>query len=461
MKMSRRSFLKSSTAATAAAAVMGDGLVRNVIGAPIAGQPSSLNKWPGRIVINFNKSALTGTTAVQAATIKQMVDDAIMKLTAQTTVGAAWQSIFPTTATATTAALTATSKIAIKLPFGFASAPCGPHWAHVKGIIDGLNQMTVNGAKFTGAITVYDSSGGNNFNAFGYNATNLPGIPIVFESSFSAYTDGVGNRAYAATLHNADFLINVFSPRGHSDFVFTLGFKNHFGTYQNPSSTLHPGGIEAVNMGGPVYNKTVLNVCSAIYANKEKVGPGQGPTDYSVYVKTMDQNATTTNACTLEMSTDPVTAEMQGVKIMRVNYGGGFAITDMPAYLQNSANIGIIDPTKMDIRTIINGTTFVTSPLAGSRSSQMRVSASHVVGHNSTFIQYAVPERFMGRDVSFEIRDVRGSLLRRLSDRAMGSPSHISWDERDASNAPVGSGRYIVTLVAGGAHGTCELAIVK
>jgi hypothetical protein len=68
------------------------------------------------------------------------------------------------------------------------------------------------------------------------------------------------------------------------------------------------------------------------------------------------------------MSTDPVTAEMQTIKMMRLNKkpAGGYGVNDMPKYLRASAgvtgalpdtslNFGVIDETKMDIRRIING----------------------------------------------------------------------------------------------------------
>lgn len=101
MKLSRRSFLKSSAATTAAMAVS-PGIVR------AAQEPSAPgNKWPGRVVINYNKDAVSGTTPVPAV-IEQMVNDAILMLTDQSSIGAAWKAIFP-------ASLTETSKIAIKV----------------------------------------------------------------------------------------------------------------------------------------------------------------------------------------------------------------------------------------------------------------------------------------------------------------------------------------------------------
>jgi hypothetical protein len=463
MKISRRDFLKTSSAATAAATLSG-GVARDILGAPSAALAVGPgNKWPGRVVINFNKNALTGTTAVQTATIREMVDDAILKLTDQTDLASAWKAIFPAT-------LTATSKIAIKVPLGYASFPCGPHWAHVRAMVDGLRLMNINGAAFTGAITIYDSAGSDNLNAFGFNATNFPsstGVTIV-RDSLAVFGDGaLSNRAYAKSLNAANFLINVFTPRGHSSFTQTLGFKGHFGTYE--PNALHGGGIEAINTTGPIYTKTVLCMCSAIYANAESTGPSAGPTNYSTYAKKMDSTATCTNPSTLILSTDPISAELEGIKIMRMNSGGGFAASNMPSYLQNSAgmgsniaNIGVINEAQMDIRNLLNVTTSVDVPGAGiGKTISSHVSATHLAGHSSTFIQYALPSDFMGRDISFEIYNAKGSLVRRLTDRAMGTLSNFSWDERDAANTLVRSGNYIVQLISGSTQMATQLSIMR
>jgi hypothetical protein len=451
MKISRRDFLKTSTATTAAMTLSG-GMVQNVLAGADAAMAGPGNKWPGRVVINFNKNALTGTATEQANTLKSMVDDSILKLTDQTELGAAWKAVFPAT-------LTATSKIAIKVPLGYASNPCGPHWRHVKAMVDGLRLMDFGGPKFTGTITIYDNYGGNNLNTFGFNTTNFPGVSIL-QDGIQSFGDGAqGNRAYSKTLNAANFLINVFTPRGHSSYGLTLGFKNHFGTY-NPSA--HDLDLTGINSTGPVYNKTVLCMCSAIYANSEGQGPSQGPTNYSTYAKKMDTTATGTNANTLVLSTDPVSAELQGIKIMRMNSNGGFTANDMPGYLKSATSLGIINEAQMDIRRLINVTTSVDVPGAGlGKTISAHVSASHVKGSTSTFIQYAVPSNLVGNDISFEIYDARGSLVRKLSDKAMGNLSHFAWDERDASNDIVRSGNYVVRLIAGSTKMAAQLSIMR
>lgn len=88
--ISRRSFLKG-TAATAAITLI-NGAAWKVSGNTLALNPGPGNKWPGRVVINFNKNAVTmngiNATAVPDA-IRAMVDESILRLTGLTTLGEA------------------------------------------------------------------------------------------------------------------------------------------------------------------------------------------------------------------------------------------------------------------------------------------------------------------------------------------------------------------------------------
>ena len=137
MSISRRSFLKGS-AATAALSMVGSSAL-DAISAPAASFAAGPgNKWAGRVVVNYNKAATSGTV-VDETIVKKMVDDSILLLTGETTVGAAWKSVFPST-------LTATSKIAIKTNILNAGNPC-PHAFSIMGITEGLQQMDFNGTK--------------------------------------------------------------------------------------------------------------------------------------------------------------------------------------------------------------------------------------------------------------------------------------------------------------------------
>jgi uncharacterized protein YjbI with pentapeptide repeats len=466
----RRSFLKKSVAGAAGLALTSRAdSIFPATSAAIAPGPG--NKWPGRVVVNFNKAAVTASGA-DTAVIEQMVNDAIQKLTGQTTIGAAWKAVFPTT-------LTATSKIAIKTNTANTGLPA-PHLSSVRAITDGLQLMDFNGTKFAAAnITLYDMNAAN-LSSAKFTAANFPGINLVDDTAVNGGDGAVGNRTYAQSLKNAAFLINVFSPRGHTlpqlptGSKFTLGFKSHFGTYSNPSG-LHanaPQNIRDINCTGPVFNKNVLSVCSGIYGMNEGNGPGGSADNYTTYAQSIDKTSTNQCPTTIIMSTDPVSAEMQTVKMIRINKNGAYTAADMPTYLQASAgmtasgftatnNIGIIDESQMTVMKIINGaSTPVLNPAHGSLNSfGAAIVARHIKGHHSAFIEFKLPLDRVGSEASIEIFDDRGALARKFSQKVLGVQNHFSWDEKDERGARVSKGTYIVHLVSRGKNASALCTI--
>jgi hypothetical protein len=483
--------------AGAAGIVAASGSVHKLFSATprTAASTAPFNKWRGRVVINFNKTAAPSgdvlPDSTQMATIKTMVDDAIKLLTGESTVGAAWKAVFP-------ASLSLSSLIAIKIPVGINSGHTAPHYSTVQGITEGLQQMDFGGTRFpAGNITIFDATGSNPLSTTGYTAANFPGITLVKPTTFTAYTDAAQDNAnpgvrmpYCAPLNTANFLINVFSPRGHSTYAenFTLAFKNHYGTY-NAGSLPHAGPatsqiLRNINCMGAVYNKTVLLMCSGIYANYESHGPsGYPPEDFNRYSRFMDATSTNTNPTTIMLSTDPVSIEMQAIKMMRIQGQGQYAVANMPNYLKASGgvvvtgtnwppnpavpntmdNIGIIDETQMDIRRIINGVPVVAvkdRPLAQARSAGPFVTASQVRGHNSTFIEFALPESHAGGTATIEIFDLKGKRIAHLSHRVGGVLNHLSWNETDATGRHAGRGVYIVHLVSGAINISSRFSIV-
>ncbi|MBN1129647.1 MAG: DUF362 domain-containing protein [Chitinispirillaceae bacterium] len=463
MKVSRRSFLKRSTATTLSLAVHGGMAMAGQIPSGMSAGPG--NKWPGRVVVNFNKNAISGTSTPVTAVIQKMVDDAILRLTDQSTIGAAWKALFPSS-------LTAQSKIAIKV---FCAEPRVPsHWSSVKAITDGLQQMNCNGVRFPAAnIALYEGNASNRFSEAGFTAANFPGISLEYWAAGRFVTGGDGafsNRAYAPTLKNANFLINVFSPRGHSiGSTFTIGFKNHFGTYElntNKTGDLHTNAaqnLRDMNCTGPIFNKTVLSVCSGILGMNESNGPIGTPDVYSNYSKTMDPASTCQCPATIIMSTDPVSCEMQTIKMMRLNKNpaGKFGVSDMPTYLRASAgisgalsgtvyHIGVIDESQMDVRRIINGTTAINGPAVspGARA-PFGVTVSALPGHGFTLMEYRVPAGCIGKEASIAIYSLNGILLRKQSQTVLGALNHYAWDNKDQAGSDVPAGHHIVHVVSG------------
>ncbi|HEX7511524.1 MAG TPA: twin-arginine translocation signal domain-containing protein [Chitinivibrionales bacterium] len=464
----RRNFLKMSAAGAAGLSIASK--VETIFASsPAVTAPGPGNKWPGRVVINFNKAAI-GTSGADTTVIKKMVDDAILKLTDQTTVAAAWKALFP-------ASLTATSKIAIKICTANAGLPA-PHWSSVRAITDGLQQMDFSGTKFAAAnITIYEMNV-TGFSSAGYTATNFPGISIKADTAVNGGDGALSNRTYAQTLKNAAFLINVFSPRGHNiGSTFTIGFKSHFGTYSNPSGmhTNAAQNLRDINCSGPIYTKNVLSVCSGIYGMNESNGPAGSADNYSTYSKTMDASSTATSPTTIIMSTDPISCEMQTIKMMRINKKGAYATANMPDYLKASGGaavsgwspintIGTIDETKMDIRKIINGnsTTSIRPIGNGGRAAHgADIIAHQIQGHNSTFIEFTLPNEHVGKDASIEIYDISGALIQRFTRNVQGIRNHFSWDEKDARGSLVSKGRYVVRLVSGAMQASTHCVIMR
>ena len=292
MKLSRRSFLNTAAASTVSLAASSKIIRAAQRSSELTPGPG--NKWPGRVVINYNKDAVENVTDPVPSVIQKMVDDSILRLTDQSTIGAAWKEVFPST-------LSADSKIAIKV---FCAEPRVPtHWSSIRAITDGLQQMDFDGTTFPASnIALYEGNASNRFSQADFTAENFPGIKIDYWAP-GKFVDGgdgaISNRAYAGTLRDADFLINVFNPRGHNiGSTFTIGFKNHYGTYElntNKSGDLHNNAAEHLrdmHCTGPVFNKNVLSICSGILGMRESEGPIGQPQSYLNYTKTIDSSST-------------------------------------------------------------------------------------------------------------------------------------------------------------------------
>jgi hypothetical protein len=476
----RRDFLKAAAAGTAAIALNPSlGKVFAASSGPTT--PSPLNKWPGKVAINFNKEVTSGDTIVPD-TLNKMVDDTIQLLTGKTDIGEAWKSVFPSS-------LSVTSKIAVKV-ICYNPYKVGLNWQTVKAVTQGLQKMEINGTKFPAAnIIIYELTTSPTANAFtvaGYTAANFPGITISTDKSkkIAAGDGALNNRPYAQALKDADFLINCFNARGHqlpdAGSKMTLGFKSHFGTYDNPSG-MHgsPMGadiaknIRELACVGPVYNKHVLSVCGAIFGLNEGNGPGgvsgrddTGPDDFSTYVKKIDSSATVKNPSTVFMSTDPAAAEMQAIKILRMNKGGKYGPSDLPAYLQAAAgidkagftptyNIGKIDESKMTIYSMVNGkivsgpaTSALSHENAARNAAYIGISAHQLDRFGSIAIEFKVPESQIGKDASIEIFNLKGMLVKTFHEPVLGIVNHFSWDGKHGGGV-ISKGRYALRLACG------------
>jgi hypothetical protein len=234
---------------------------------------------------------------------------------------------------------------------------------------------------------------------------------------------------------------------------------------------------------GPVYKKHVLSVCGAIFASNEGNGPGGimgtddlKPEDFSTYVKTIDSTATVKHPSTIIMTTDPVTAEMQAIKILRSNKSKAYGPTNLPAYLQSAAgvdksgftptyNIGIMDETKMTIYKMINDEV-VSGPVRSLGQKPNNVlpvylSAHPINGHGSVSIDFNLPDYQIGKFASIEIFDARGSLVRKLKHVVCGLNNQCSWDQKDNRGVTAANGMYVVKLSLGSTMLTSPFSITR
>ncbi|HEX2957056.1 MAG TPA: twin-arginine translocation signal domain-containing protein [Chitinispirillaceae bacterium] len=477
--ISRRTFLKG-TAATAAVTIA-QGATSNAFAQQDVPDKGPGNKWPGRVVINFDKNAVTMDGAKGTAVpemLKTMVDKSIQVLTEKEDIGEAWKAVFP-------ASLTAQSIIAIKIPLGCADQKIAPHWSFVKAITDGLQKMDFNGTKFPGSnITIYDMRCNNRLADYGYTSANFGNVKIVYDSEGTGATDGAKGLQYAKSLKAANFLINVFRPGGHGAYVegLTLGFKNHYGTYKvdhNASSA--PGYLRDINCTGVVLNKNVLSVCYGIFGAAESSGsPGSSAIPYYYYARKIDSTITNESypPCTIIMSTDPITAEMQTIKMMRLapKEPKDYTVASMPKYLKASGgvsdatddkktyNIGIIDESKMDIRQIINGQvigTVIKNNRTALGGYSPNIGVHKIKGQNVTLIHYSLPDVKIGSEAKLDIFDLRGSLVRSLSGFIAGAVNNVSWDEKDTLGKLVNNGTYILRLSSGKVNLSEQFTIIR
>lgn len=469
--VSRRSFLKSSGAAAAALGLLqtSESIVAKQSAVPFA--PSPLNKWPGRVVVNFNKFARVNSTYNEAV-VRKMVDDSIKLLTDQTDLGAAWKAIFPNT-------LTENSKIAIKINVLNSDQVVSTPFA-VSQIIEGLKKMQFGTKTFPETnIIIYDGNNGNisgntssassGIYKAGFTNTLFPNIKFV-NTAITNHSDGAyGNKNYADELYKADFLINIPSLRGHSSTYgsVTLGFKSHFGTY--PANFGHASAnasvtfLRDINCTGPVFNKTVLTVNTAILGKTLGNGPGGAREDYKKYPKTIDPTATTTvDPCTIIMSTDSVSAEYQAIKIMKIEGNGttsqSYSIDSMPSYLKASAgidvtgitptyNIGILDETKQEVRKILNGNIIPTATRNSSPILRNREGLTiQLLQNNSLYGEITVDPFYVGKTAKLHIVNAMGETVWKDSFAILGTSTSFSWDLRSLQGSRVGRGAYIAKI---------------
>jgi hypothetical protein len=102
----------------------------------------------------------------------------------------------------------------------------------------------------------------------------------------------------------------------------------------------------------------------------------------------------------------------------------------------------------------------VRNPISSS-AGMPHLSVSHLKNRLITQIRYSLPANFIGKNISIELYNVKGGLVRIISDKATNTHSSFSWDERDAFNKPVRPGTYVLRLHAGTTNMESRFVIMR
>jgi uncharacterized protein (DUF362 family) len=260
-----------------------------------------------------NPAAAPGTNLmqpnIQPDVVKTMVHAAVMKMTGQATVAAAWESLFPSLSSATL--------IGIKInTLGMGNVSTKPQV--VDAIVGGLTQM-LDGAFPAYNIIVFDDRGINDhMKPAGFIVRNTPGMYRIASTHVNTTLDPATpvtvqqqdadlwgtpfsvanvNERLSALVESLDYIINVPVMKDHIQSGITFSMKNLYGLIDSPS-TLHdnmcnpfiPALYSAETNGVKLRDKIRLIVGDALVGCSTG-GPAGGPN---------------IKPCTIVVGTDPV-----------------------------------------------------------------------------------------------------------------------------------------------------------
>jgi hypothetical protein len=235
---------------------------------------------------------------------------------------------------------------------------------------------------------------------------------------------------------------------------------------------------------GPVYKKQVLCVCASPFGSNEGNGPGGingddlPPDNFSTYVKQIDDSADTTHPSTVIMSSDPVAAEMQAIKIIRMNQGGNYGPSDLPAYVQSAAgvdksgfsptyDIGIHDESAMEIYRIINGEIISAPPVSvGSHGRPLHALPPHhfsvrPITGAGVYLEYRLTVDFIGKQATLTICTVEGSIIRSFTPKVNGILNHLSWNGYGNTGHKAANGWYVARFSCGKVHRSVRFSLIR
>jgi hypothetical protein len=275
--LTRRDFLKKTSAAGIATAYVGSSL-GNLVGngGAIAQEPAA---DPIFDVVKVYNQNLTDNLTIQQDPVLQdahiardlawsLLDNGINCLMGTQSAATAWQNLVPIPNGKTIGQV----KIAVKV--NYLGGKTGAHPKIIAWVLTGL----VNRGILPANIYVYDNNSKltdvtNNikanypqFNSVIFGSQGQSGSHTVpYNSTGGVYTTQMTTIVGNDTV---DYIINMALPKSHGAAVggFTMLFKNHYGTF--PPRCSDGTYLAAINAYTKIKDKTILNLIDAIYASR-------------------------------------------------------------------------------------------------------------------------------------------------------------------------------------------------
>lgn len=332
--ISRRDFLKYLSAGTV-----------GLIAKPKLSQVIKKGSLQASDVVQcFDENATSGSSTINSAVVRIMVDESIKTLTNINDVGEAWKSIFP--------GINENSIVGIKVNCLF---QISTHVEFTFCLVDSLAQMQFGGGGYhrnniiiwdnqdsllvqNGGYTIYDGSDPDTVRCFG---TDHPGVGY---DSLQLNVNGVTSYPSMILSTLCDYIINAAVIKDHSISQITLTMKNNYGSVNNPGS-LHGG---QCNPYIPSLNQQIRDVITP--NNKQRIfitdalfgcyygGPGGSPNF---------------NPKMTLMSFDPVAIDYHGQYLIneeRTNHGyGTYDAPHITTAAQAPYNLGTTDINLIEI----------------------------------------------------------------------------------------------------------------
>lgn len=391
LHISRRDFLKTTSAAAAAASIT-----------PISSAYAKHDRV-SRVVIAKDTSCMNGSTPV-VDKIQDMVDYSIMTLAGLADKGAAYEDLFP-------APITSSTKILLKR-----NDVSGPGSPSNKTVVDclkeGLTSM-LNGTFPASNISILNKQTGT--------------------ASNTRITCGGQNFYLKQDIIDADYVINCPVCWAHGTaYAVTLSMKNtmNYIAVPNDFHDLDSSGktwLWECSNSDEVQERQVLAVMDAIHGNHVS-GPGSDPRF---------------TAHTIIVSKDIVAVDYHSVEIMDEQGMTSSRLSTARSQLSKAADSGLGTDDPNDMEVIEIGPPWNTGIIDNSKALMDKMNIQVINGGNR--IDFILPESSV-KSADVAIFDIRGRGI--WVAREVGG-NKLTWDCRDNSQNSVADGMYIFKIKIG------------